>query len=647
MHPLHTKLSLLLICFYIISCGSSGEQEDETSSLGDGAGTSEQPFENSPLLTLSDASVSFSVSGPATQSENKTITVTNLGEVESPAITALAIDGEDKDHFTFEDVDCLGKAIAIGDSCSFAVKAQIASNGSKSASLKVVADLHSSSSLDLNVSGSGFVVGLELTGADISNVVVDGDEGASSWELTLQNLGTGTSGPLENVVLTAGVADQFEIINNNCSGVSLRANDSCKFIVRSQLSTDISFDGSLSIGDGTNSTILKTLRGRSFGYQNFVSTWNTNNTSTGSSANNQITLPLEATGTYDFRVKWGDGSSDLINAHDAAEVTHTYAIPGTYLVTISGDLNGFRFNDSGDKLKLTDISAWGGHINLGNNGAYFYGCSNLTGSATDSPDLSGTTNLSFTFANPTVTNEFRMDVSSWDVSSVSNFEAMFLRAVHFNADLSSWNMQSATNLKEMFRTSVIFNQDISSWNTSNVVNMQAMFHTAQEFNQNIDSWDVSSVEIFTSMFFGATVFNQSLNSWQLDSADILAFMFQNTDAFNGDITQWDTSNATNFYGMFRGAVAFNQDIGGWNTANVTSMSEMFKDNGGAFDQDIGDWNIENVTDFLRMFENSGMSQSSYDALLIGWSAQNVSANETFDAGNSHTRQERQRPHIVI
>jgi len=40
----------------------------------------------------------------------------------------------------------------------------------------------------------------------------------------------------------------------------------------------------------------------------FISRWNTNITSTGSTANNQIKLPLISTGVYKFTVDWGDNT---------------------------------------------------------------------------------------------------------------------------------------------------------------------------------------------------------------------------------------------------------------------------------------------------------------------------------------------------
>ena len=106
----------------------------------------------------------------------------------------------------------------------------------------------------------------------------------------------------------------------------------------------------------------------------FVSEWKTDNTTGSVSGSNQISLPLESDGTYNFTVDWGDGSSDTITSWNQAEVTHTYAFSGTYTVKISGTIEGFRFNNGGDRTKIIDISQWG-ILKLGNNGTYFSGCS--------------------------------------------------------------------------------------------------------------------------------------------------------------------------------------------------------------------------------------------------------------------------------
>ena len=61
-------------------------------------------------------------------------------------------------------------------------------------------------------------------------------------------------------------------------------------------------------------------------------------------------------------------------------------------IAIRGQIDGWRFNNTGDRKKLSDISNWGS-LTLGNAGGYFYGATNLTLTATDAPDLGGTTDL--------------------------------------------------------------------------------------------------------------------------------------------------------------------------------------------------------------------------------------------------------------
>lgn len=94
-----------------------------------------------------------------------------------------------------------------------------------------------------------------------------------------------------------------------------------------------------------------------------------------------ITLPLYNTGTFNCTVSWGDGTSDsTVTTYDDADRAHTYAADGTYEVEITGECPGWSFNNTGDKLKITDIINWG-HSSLFGGFSYltagFYGCTNL------------------------------------------------------------------------------------------------------------------------------------------------------------------------------------------------------------------------------------------------------------------------------
>ena len=60
-------------------------------------------------------------------------------------------------------------------------------------------------------------------------------------------------------------------------------------------------------------------------------------------------------------------------------------------------------------------------------------------------------------------------------------------------DVSTCDVSHLTDLVEAFRSQSSFNDDIGSWDTSSITNMRSMFFHAKAFNQNIGSWDVSRV----------------------------------------------------------------------------------------------------------------------------------------------------------
>ena len=325
----------------------------------------------------------------------------------------------------------------------------------------------------------------------------------------------------------------------------------------------------------------------------FIFTINTANTSTGSTTDTQFKLPLTTSDGLNIEVDWGDGSIDTITDHTAPEVTHTYATAGEYTISTKGDLLGWQFANGGDKLKMLDVKQWAG-LNISVTSG-FYGCTNLTASATDTPIITSTS-LSNLFRNCT---NFNGAIGNWDVSSVTNMFAVFGFATSFNQDISSWNVSNVTVMESMFESATSFNQNIGSWNTSSVSVMTTTFRNATSFNQEIGNWDTSSVTNMTRMFEGATSFN-------------------NLD--NPRIKNWDVSSVTLMYNMFRGAISFNQPIGIWNTSSVTRMDNMFN-NADAFDQDISGWDINQVSDFSNfMLSATGFPVYTYQDLLIGWEA---------------------------
>jgi len=364
------------------------------------------------------------------------------------------------------------------------------------------------------------------------------------------------------------------------------------------------------------------------GLSRFESTWDTTLTSGGSSLVNQVQLPLELTGTYNFFIEWGDGNSDTITVWNDPATLHTYTTPGIYTIKIYGQLEGWRFNNTGDRNKILSIQSWGGDFRLGNLQSYFRGCQNLDlSSVSDSLNLGGTTNLSELFrgcSNLTTINNIGFwntsnvidmsgtfstcpnfnspGIENWDVSNVNNFNAMFILCGSFNQPIGTWDTSSVLNMNNMFRNAASFNQPIGTWNTSSVTNMNGMFSNATSFNQPIGTWNTSSVISMLAMF-SFTPFNQPIGSWDTSSVTNMNGMFQNATTFNQDISSWNTSSVLTMNGMFQNATTFNQPIGSWDTSSVINMNGMFQ-NATTFNQPIGTWNTVSVINMIGMFSNA-------------------------------------------
>jgi surface protein len=362
----------------------------------------------------------------------------------------------------------------------------------------------------------------------------------------------------------------------------------------------------------------------------FLSVWDT--TKPGLTSNNQITLPLQSDGDYNFFVDWGDGSNDTITHWDQLDKIHTYTSAGVYTISITGKIIGWCFfNNGGDQLKIIEIQQWG-CLKLGNSGRYFSGCENLELTATDNLNLTGTTSLYFAFADCwNLGNSGNID--GWDVSSVTNMEQMFGGAVSFNLPISSWDVSSVTDMSDMFSGALSFNQPIGSWDVSSMTDMSGMFGLTPSFNQPIGSWDVSSVTNMEHMFDSASSFNQPIDNWDVSSVTDMSSMFYEASSFNQPIGNWDVSSVTDMWGMFYEASSFNQPIGSWDVSSVTYMAHMFRE-ASSFNQPIGSWDVSNVTDMSGMFYGVTLSTSNYDNLLLGWSQLPLQTGVTFHAGNS-------------
>jgi surface protein len=284
----------------------------------------------------------------------------------------------------------------------------------------------------------------------------------------------------------------------------------------------------------------------------FITTWQTefaNETITiGTAGGDDIT-------DFDFRIDWGDGSSENVTGDDP-DPTHVYSSAGTYTVSITGTFPWMNSLSVDGMSKLRSIEQWG-DIEWESMSYTFLKADSMQLNTTEAPNLTAVTDMSRMFRGA---KSFNGDLSNWDVSLVTNMSGMFILADLFSGELSSWDVSSVTDMSNMFTLASSFNGNLSSWDVSSVTNMNRMFYQAGSFNGDLSTWDVSLVTDMSYMFLYAGSFNGDLSNWDMSSVTDINGMFYGATVFNGDISNWDVSSATEMLRMFKDATSFNGDL---------------------------------------------------------------------------------------
>ena len=426
----------------------------------------------------------------------------------------------------------------------------------------------------------------------------------------------------------------------------LEGQTNLKFTIDgTELTTECLIDGSL-IQEGTSYKLSARVAPEPFVLTNpfsFVA-----NTSLAGSDPDKFQLPFVAAGQYDVIIDKGNGDPLIsIDTWDdpATLLDFSSTGAGTYEVKVYGTLNGWSFNNTGDRLKFLEITNWGTWRAVGAIGAWFRGCSNMDISATDIPII-GSTSAASGFENcssmtfipnmnlSTVINYFGM---FRNCSSLTSFPAMTFRTAGATSFISTWNGCSGLTSFPVVDLST-GNDFRNSWqNCSGLTSFPVLTGGLSGFMDS--AWQGCSG---LTSFPSALVLNpvRLINTWNscTNLTSFPTFTFPNVTDFTGawnncrnlvNFNITDLSNGTNFFNTWGNCQSmnnFNVD-----TSNGVNFNGSWTNN---FALTNGTFDLREMSTGITCFQNTTLSTATYDTLLISTAANNSKPNVAFNGGNS-------------
>jgi len=207
----------------------------------------------------------------------------------------------------------------------------------------------------------------------------------------------------------------------------------------------------------------------------------------GDSEDDEFILPLQSGQPYNFELTY-DGKTSIVTGNQDVLLKFPSGA-GNYDIKISGIFSGTRFNNIADSLKILDIVQWGAPVWRTFERAFF-GCANLVGTYTDTPNFSNVSEF-INGLRDCVLWTGTMD--DWDMSEAIRIQAFLRNCEAFNKAVNSWDLAKLENMQSLFQDTTIFNQAINSWAAPNLITLRQTFKSALAWNQDFSHLIVATV----------------------------------------------------------------------------------------------------------------------------------------------------------
>tara|TARA_Y100000114_G_scaffold108129_1_gene101508 strand:- start:4533 stop:7541 length:3009 start_codon:yes stop_codon:yes gene_type:complete len=299
----------------------------------------------------------------------------------------------------------------------------------------------------------------------------------------------------------------------------------------------------------------------------------------------------------------------LVNANGSIR---NWDVSNTSTTWQAGFQNARRFN--------VDISSWNppSNVNLAN---FFQSCKSFNqpiGNWNISP-----MNVSACFYQA---HKFNQPLTNWTIPA--NLSQMFRQAIVFNS-FPGTPAGTFTNLYYTFQGADAFNQDISSWDVSGVTNFVACFQSADAFNQPIGNWTINTSGAnvnMDAMFYTTPAFNQDISTWDMSEVSSISQFGAYNSSGTFPVPGITSNKITNLQLICRRTPSNASWFTSIDYSNVTSIYYAF-DNNNLLNQDFGDVDISSLTNATAAFFNcTSFSTSNVTSTLTKWAIKVYNGN---------------------
>ena len=255
-------------------------------------------------------------------------------------------------------------------------------------------------------------------------------------------------------------------------------------------------------------------------------------------------------------------------------------------------------------------------------------------------DVSSVTNMYGSFLN-CIELETLVGINNWDTSAVTTTNRLFSQCPKLTAlDLSNWKLPAVTDAERMFyKCEILQELDGSNWDLRSLVNARDMFKYCYALKEikGMGNWKTGKLESLWDTFALCWSLEtlEGLQNWDLSSAIKIAGTFQQCLALTDEdvevLYNWDMSHVEDISWMFKGATGLvNIDLSNWDTGNIMKFNSLFSSsdsNTGSMNiktTGIENWDVSNGDNLSYMFYGCGQLES------IDLSNWDVSKNTTFN-----------------